>query len=42
MQTEEQQQTLDEYNADLEAGKEDFEKGNFLTANQLKEEIKKW
>lgn len=40
--TGEQPQTLEEYNADLEAGKEDFEKGNFITAHQLKDQVKKW
>ncbi len=40
--TAEKPQTLDEYNSDLEAGNADIEKGNFMTNDQLKKEIKSW
>jgi hypothetical protein len=40
--TAEKPQTLDEYNNDLEAGNADIEKGNFMTNDQLKKEIKSW
>jgi hypothetical protein len=35
-------QTLEEYNADLETGNSEIEQGKFTTAEQLKNEIKKW
>jgi hypothetical protein len=40
--TAEKPQTLDEYNDDLEAGNAEIEKGNFVTNDQLKKEIKLW
>jgi hypothetical protein len=40
--TAEKPQTLDEYNNDLEAGNAEIEKGNFMTNDQLKEEMKSW
>jgi hypothetical protein len=40
--TAEKPQTLDEYNNDLEAGNSEIEKGNFMTNDQLKKEIKSW
>jgi hypothetical protein len=40
--TAEAPQTLDEYNNDLEAGNADIEKGNFMTNDQLKKEMKSW
>ncbi len=40
--TAEKPQTLDEYNNDLEAGNAEIEKGNFMTNDQLKKEIKSW
>jgi hypothetical protein len=40
--TAEKAQTLDEYNNDLEAGNAEIEKGNFITNDQLKKEIKSW
>jgi hypothetical protein len=40
--TAERPQTLGEYNNDLEAGNADIEKGNFMTNDQLKQEIKSW
>jgi hypothetical protein len=40
--TTEKPQTLDEYNNDLEAGNADIEKGNFMTNEQLKKEMKSW
>lgn len=40
--TAEAPQTLEEYNTDLEAGKADFEQGNTVDAETLKEEIRKW
>ncbi len=39
-QTAEKPQTIDEYNNDLEAGNADIEKGNFITNDQLKKDIK--
>jgi hypothetical protein len=40
--TAERPQTIDEYNNDLEAGNAEIEKGNFVTNDQLKKEIKSW
>jgi hypothetical protein len=40
--TAEKPQTLDEYDNDLEAGNAEIEKGNFITNDQLKKEIKSW
>lgn len=40
--TAEKQQTIDEYNNDLETGNAEIEKGNFMTNDQLKKEIKLW
>ncbi len=40
--TTEKPQTLDEYNDDLEVGNAEIEKGNFITNDQLKKEIKSW
>jgi len=41
-QTAEKSQTIDEYNNDLEAGNAEIEKGNFITNDQLKKDIKSW
>ncbi|HEY4063873.1 MAG TPA: hypothetical protein VGM30_18325 [Puia sp.] len=41
-QTAEKHQTIDEYNNDLEVGNAEIEKGNFMTNDQLKKEIKSW
>jgi hypothetical protein len=41
-QTAEKPQTLEEYNKDLEDGDVEIEKGNFMTNEQLKKEIKSW
>jgi hypothetical protein len=41
-QTAEKPQTLEEYNKDLEDGDMEIEKGNFITNEQLKKEIKSW
>jgi hypothetical protein len=41
-QTAEKPQTLEEYNKDLEDGDLEIEKGNFITNEQLKKEIKSW
>lgn len=41
-QTSEKTQTLDEYNQDLEAGNTEIEKGDFITAADLKKEASKW
>ena len=35
-------QTLEQYNADLEEGDAEIEKGNFISADQLKAEASKW
>ncbi len=40
--TAEKPQTQDEYNNDLETGNAEIEKGNFITNDQLKKEIKSW
>ncbi|HVY73776.1 MAG TPA: hypothetical protein VG890_03040 [Puia sp.] len=40
--TAEKPQTLEEYNKDLEAGNAEIEKGNYMTNDQLKKEIKSW
>jgi hypothetical protein len=40
--TAEKPQTLDEYNADLESGNAEIEKGNFITNDQLKKDMKSW
>ena len=41
-QTSEKPQTLDEYNQDLEAGNAEIERGDFITAADLKKEASKW
>jgi hypothetical protein len=38
----EKPQTLDEYNNDLESGNAEIEKGNFVTNDQLKKDMKSW
>jgi hypothetical protein len=40
--TSEKPQTLDEYNNDLESGNAEIEKGNFITNDQLKKDMKSW
>lgn len=40
--TKEKPQTLEEYNADLEAGDAEIEQGNSITAEDLKKEAQKW
>jgi hypothetical protein len=40
--TAEKPQTLEEYNKDLEDGEAEIERGNFMTNEQLKKEIKSW
>ena len=41
-QTVERRQTLEEYNQDLEAGDAEIERGEYITATDLKAQIKKW
>lgn len=41
-ETVEKAQSLEEYNFDLEEGDKEIEKGDFISANDLKEEAKKW
>ena len=41
-QTTEKPQTLEEYNKEIEIGEIEIEKGNFMTNEQLKKEIKSW
>ncbi|HEY4287249.1 MAG TPA: hypothetical protein VGN00_09125 [Puia sp.] len=41
-QTAEKAQTFEEYNKDLEEGDAEIEKGNFMTSEQLKKEIRSW
>jgi len=38
----ESSQTIEEYNKDLEAGDAEIDKGNFIVADELKKEMKKW
>jgi len=40
--TTEKPQTLEEYNRDLEEGDAEIEKGNYITNEQLKKQIKSW
>ena len=40
--TTEQPQTIEEYNQDLEIGNSEIEKGDFVTASNLKQEAGKW
>lgn len=40
--TSETHQTLAAYNQDLEAGNDEIENGNFITAADLKKEANKW
>ena len=40
--TAEKPQTLDEYYNDLESGNAEIEKGNFITNDQLKKDMKSW
>lgn len=40
--TAEKPQTIEEYNNDREAGNAEIEKGNFMTNDQLKNEMKSW
>lgn len=40
--TSEKPQTLDEYNKDLEEGNAEIERGDFITATDLKKEASKW
>jgi predicted transcriptional regulator len=37
-----ERQSLDEYNQDIDEALEDFARGNFITAEELKERSKKW
>lgn len=38
----ERSQTLEEYNLDLMKGDEEIERGDFITAEELKKEAAKW
>jgi len=40
--TAEKRQTLDEYNQELEEGEADYQKGNFITTEELKKRMEKW
>ena len=40
--TAERPQTIEEYNRDLDDGDAEVEKGNFITNEQLKKDIKSW
>jgi len=40
--TKEKPQTLEEYNEDLEKGDTEIDQGNFITAENLKKEARKW
>jgi hypothetical protein len=40
--TAEKPQTIEEYNKDLEDGEAEIEKGNFMTNEQLKKDIRSW
>lgn len=41
-QTVEKRQTAEEYNRELEAGDDEIERGEYITATDLKSEIKGW
>jgi hypothetical protein len=41
-QTTEKPQTLDQYNQDLQEGDNEIDRGEFITAIDLKAEAKKW
>jgi hypothetical protein len=38
----EKPQTTEEYNNDLKSGNAEIEKGNFITNDQLKKDMKSW
>ena len=40
--TAEKRQTTDEYNQELEEGETDYQKGNFITTEELKKRMEKW
>lgn len=40
--TAETRQTIEEYNKDISEAEEEFEKGDFITAENLKKEVKSW
>lgn len=40
--TAERRQTIEEYNQELEEGEADYEKGNFITTEELKKRMEKW
>lgn len=40
--TQEKRQTIEEYNEDLERGDAEIERGEFITAADLKAKISKW
>lgn len=41
-ETTERRQTIDEYNEDLEQGEAEIERGEFITAEELRKEMLKW
>ena len=40
--TSERRQTLEEYNGDIEEAEEEIERGDFITAENLKKEARSW
>lgn len=40
--TNEKPQTIEEYNADLEEGVAEIRRGEFITVEDLKDQVKKW
>ncbi len=40
--TAERRQTLEEYNKDIEEAEEEIERGDFITAENLKKEARSW
>ncbi len=40
--TTERRQSLEEYNRDIEEAEEDIERGDFVTAENLKKEARSW
>ena len=40
--TAEKRQTIEEYNRDIEEAEEEIERGDFITAENLKKEAKSW
>jgi hypothetical protein len=40
--TSEERQTIEEYNLDIAQSEDEFEKGEYITAEELKKEVRSW